>query len=148
MFILDDETEADEAPDLPTEIEPAALLAACAAEAERQAEGLRQLDAALGAALALARQPAADGDLNTGPSGAGAADGATHARALISALMSDLQKADRLRQEAEGLARALALLAGRPRSAGRVKADQVRSCTPVVALQNRLLVPPAYGQGR
>ena len=109
---------------LPAEIEPAALLAACAAEAGRQAEGLRQLDAALGAALVLAQRPAAD---------------PAEARVLISALAADLQQADRLRQEAEGLARALALLSDRPKGAGRLTADQVRGCTPILALQRRLL---------
>lgn len=128
MFFDDDHDHAVEHIDLPSEVDPATLLAACAAEAERQAEGLRDLDAALGAALVMARRPIGD---------------ATDARALMSALAADLQKADRLRQEAEGLARALALLAGRPKSAGNLKAEQVRGCTPILALQHRLLAPPA-----
>lgn len=124
MFVEEADTIHVDDDALPVEVEPAALLAACATEAERQANGLRQLDAALGAALALAQRPAAD-----------PAEG----RALISALASDLQQADRLRQEAEGLARALALLANRPKGAGCLPADQVRGCTPILALQRRLL---------
>lgn len=129
MFVDDDHDTPPEDIALPVEIEAASLLAACAAEAERQSEGLRQLDAALGAALVLAQRPVGSPH---GPN-------ATESRALISALAADLQQADRLRQEAEGLARALALLANRPKGAGRLTADQIRRCTPILALQRRLL---------
>lgn len=130
MFIDDDPLDAAETVTPTDEIGAGALLAACVAEAERQAAALHQLDAALGAALVMARRPPGN-----------AVDGA----ALISALAADLQQADRLRQESEGLARALALLARLPPPSGTVRADEVRRCTPFVALQQRLLSPPGRG---
>ena len=61
--------------------------------------------------------------------------------ALVPALVADLQLADQIRQEAEGLAKVLALLAGRGDDDGWFSAAQVRACTPVSALQRRLLAP-------
>lgn len=135
MFVEDDHGPPLQESDLPVKVDPTALLAACAAEAARLATGLRQLDAALGAALVLAQRPNGPAP----PPGTGAGADASEARTLISALASDLQQADRLRQEADGLAQTLSLLVNRPKSAGPLTADQVRGCTPVLDLQRRLL---------
>ena len=118
---------------LPPEVSAAALLAACAAEAQRQAEGLRKLDSALGEALAYARSRTR-----------GEAGEAT----LLTALAAELQQADSLRQLAEGLARVLALLAETGIGEGQVTAQDVLACTPVRALQDRLLLPAGHGPAR
>ncbi|OYU19954.1 MAG: hypothetical protein CFE34_02415 [Rhodobacteraceae bacterium PARR1] len=107
---------------LPADVRADDLLATCAAEAARQAQALHRLDAALGQTLAMVRAAAGQADAG-----------------LVSALTADLQQADQLRQEAEGLAQALALLASLPRRPHLLTADQVRACTPIVALQRRLL---------
>lgn len=112
---------------LPVDIDAPALLSACAAEAERQADGLRKLDAALGEALAYARSKSS---------------GEARESTLLSALAADLQQADSLRQLAEGLARVLALLAENGPGNDRVTARDILACTPIRALQDRLLMPP------
>lgn len=128
-MLFDDDPGGVAAPDpMPLHVTADALLAACATEAAGQAQALHRLDAALGRAVTLARN--------------GAGDGA----ALVAALTADLQHADRLRQEAEGLARALTLLAAVPMHDHHLTADQVRGCTPVVALQRRLLAGHKAGQ--
>ncbi|MEI6800833.1 MAG: hypothetical protein WCO04_16710 [Pseudomonadota bacterium] len=125
-MLFDDDPGGVSTPDpMPPHVTADALLAACAHEAAGQAQALHRLDAALGRAVAMARN--------------GMGDGA----ALIAALTADLQNADRLRQEAEGLARALNLLATVQMRDHRLTVDQVRGCTPFVALQRRLLA----GQG-
>ena len=123
MFVVEEQTPRTAADPPPEEMTAAALLSACAREAMRQADGLRRLDAALGAALALARPPTG---VEVGP--------------LVTALTADLQQADRLRQEVEGLARTLALLSSVSTCEGVVSAAQIRGCTPVAELQNRLLL--------
>ncbi|WP_235933408.1 hypothetical protein [Paragemmobacter ruber] len=156
MFVEDGAGPTEEPFDAPQEIAPAVLLAACAAEAERQAADLRKLDAALGAALIAARRQSGAGGGKWPPdwtadepggeegaksSGRATDGGAPEAAALVPALVADLQLADQIRQEAEGLAKVLALLAGRGDSDGCLSAAQVRACTPVSALQRRLLAP-------
>lgn len=156
MFVEDGAGPTEEPFDTPEEVAPSVLLAACAAEAERQAADLRKLDAALGAALIAARRQSGAG-FGCQPSDAGARDrggaggAAPSGRAvqgpsleepgLVPALVADLQLADQIRQEAEGLAKVLALLAGRREGDGWFSAAQVRACTPVSALQRRLLAP-------
>lgn len=121
MLFDDDPGGASATDPLPTHVTADALLGACAREAAGQAQAIHQLDAALGRAVTMVRGQAGD------------------RAALIAALTADLQQADRLRQEAEGLARALRLLATVPMHDHRLTADQVRGCTPFVALQMRLL---------
>ncbi len=104
----------------PPDVTAGDLLATCAAEAARQAQALHRLDTALAQTMAV---------LRAGPGEA----------AVIRNLTAELQQADQVRQEAEGLARALALLARLPPRPERLSADQVRACTPFVALQRRFL---------
>lgn len=146
MFVDDGHDKAEDATCDPGEVAVPALLAACASEAERQAEGLRQLDAALGAALVAARRQTDprremrlhDGQFRDG----GVLQGQElDERALVSALTADLQTTDRLRQEAEGLARILALIAGKPDRAGFLSTAEIRACTPLSAMRRRLLLP-------
>lgn len=115
---------------LPTRIGAADLLAACAAEAGRQAATMSELDTALGTALQMLRAMIASGEEGRGRA------------TLVSALIADLQMADRLRQESEGLARALEMLAGLSSLNDQVPAEDIRACTPFAALQERLLAPP------
>lgn len=221
MFLEDGPETSEEIAVFPTEVPVRVLLGACAVEAERQADGLRALDAAIGAALSevqrqlgvhpvgqdAANRPqddearcsrAAGGEAREGRStdsgrrggvvvlapslldlqsgqkpmqdghhwdekersertGQGqAAQGQTlqgqitlgqtalgqiSGRSRLPALIVDLQMADRMRQEAEGLARVLALLAQQEEGAGPVCAADIRACTPIAALQRRLLSP-------
>jgi hypothetical protein len=62
-----------------------------------------------------------------------------HASGLITALMRDLQKADLMRQEMEGLSRALALLVSVPALNSVLPARSICACTPLLAMQQRLL---------
>ena len=120
MFVDDQTADEPDVPYAPCQIDARQLLRACAAEAERQAAGMTQLDAALGTAVAMARQQ-------------------TQAAALVSALMTDLQKADLMRQELEGLSRALALVIAVPTLTTMVPAQSIEGCTPLLAMQQRLL---------
>lgn len=120
MFVDDSHDVEPEPLPVTTETDARRLLLACAAEAERQAAGMQQLDAALGAAVTMARHPA-------------------NAAALVSVLMTDLQKADLMRQELEGLSRALALLVAAPTPNTVLAAGSIRACTPLLAMQQRLL---------
>jgi hypothetical protein len=128
MFVDDHPSGEPEAQDAPSETDARQLLLACAAEAERQAAGMQQLDAALGAAVAMARDPAM-------------------ASTLVSALMTDLQKADLMRQELDGLSRALALLVAVPTLNTVVPANGIFGCTPLLAMQQRLLRSGKRGLG-
>jgi len=120
MFVDGDTTEEPEIFCAMSQTNARQLLLACVAEAQRQAAGMAQLDAALGAAVAMARHPA-------------------NATALVSALMTDLQKADLMRQELEGLSRALSLLVAVPTLNTVVSARGIQGCTPLLAMQQRLL---------
>lgn len=130
IFIGDDATgpsedrPADAAGRVASEIAVADLFAACSDELRRQALALGRLDAALGEALlAIRRQP----------------PGADPGGPVSPALLSELQQADRLRQEAEGLARVLDLIVGGATLSGTVPSDRVRACSPLADLQDRLL---------
>ena len=94
------------------------LLVACAAEAGRIARAAERLDASFGAMLS---RLAADADAATG------------------ALAQDLQDTDRIRQELAGLARALDLAVTAGSLSAPLAAAQVRACTPLGHLQERLL---------
>ena len=107
--------------DLPRHISARDLLAACAAELNRQAAALADLDAALGAVL-LSAPCAAKG------------------RAPVRGQdMAALQQTDRIRQEMEGLARALALVLKAGSLSDALGGDEIAACTPVAALRDRLL---------
>lgn len=101
------------------DIAMADLLSACAVELRRQAVAMGALDAALGGILDLWR--------------------AGEARALHPALLRDLQKADHLRQESEGLARVLDLLVQAGPSCTAIRSAAIRACTPLLDQQDRLL---------
>lgn len=125
-MILDEAEEyAPAARDLPDTIATGDLLAACAVEAARQAQAFGGLDSSLSKAVALLR--------------AAMSDKSQIDRSSLSVLIRDLQMADRLRQESEGLARTLALLAATPASMDRVSAADLRACTVLQALHLRLL---------
>jgi hypothetical protein len=127
-MLFDDDPGGAAPPDpLPSHVSADVLLVACARVAAGQAQALNRLDAALGLAVTMARHGVGD-----------SAD-------LIAALTADLQQTDRLRQEAEGLARALHLLATVPMQGHQLTADQVRGCTPVASLQRRLLAGNGAG---
>lgn len=122
MIVFDGEPEMSSSS--PDEIRARALLAICAVEMRRQAQALAELDVALGVLLQVLRAPSAL------PSGDGA---------LPSSVMRDLQRADHARQEVAGLAKALDLLVGVGSLDEAIPSDLIRACSPVIALQNRLL---------
>lgn len=113
---------------LPESILARKLLSACAAEMRYQSAAMNALDIALGEMLLSLRQ---------------AADGAGGEPRLPSALLRHLQRADHTRQEVEGIAQALSLLASTGSLDDILPSDLVRDCSPVVALQRRLLAPDA-----
>jgi hypothetical protein len=120
-MILDDPDDAGSPErDLPDSIAAGALLAACAIEAARQAQAFGTLDRSLGQAVGLLRAAMA-GNPEVDPAG-------------LSALIRDLQMADGLRQDSEGLARAIALVSGSSALTDRVSAEDLRACTVVHAL--------------
>jgi hypothetical protein len=123
MIIFDTDPCEPEAPPFPPDIPAATLLRSCALEAERQARLLGELDSTLGAAIL----------------GLGTAPDADRIARLRSVMITDLQIADRLRQESEGLAHALDLVAAAPSLSDRVKVDALLARIPNAALRNRLL---------
>lgn len=88
------------------------LVSACAAEARRHADALHHLDTAVGTAL----------------SGGG---GALDHRAL--------QTLDLLRQEADGIARLLALASDMPSPDAIIASDAIARCVPLAAQRARLV---------
>lgn len=88
------------------------VLSACVAEAERHANAISQMDRAIGAAL---------------ENGSGAIDAQT------------LQTLDLLRQEAEGLARALNLATSMPSPDTVIDAEAMTRCVPVAAQRARFM---------
>ena len=124
MFIDDDPRDALAATDMPTRITARDLLLACASEAWRQSAAAARLDAVLGASLGAMRS-----------SGSAVSDRPE----ALAPLAGELQKADLLRQELEGLARTLALLANVRSFSASLTAEQVRLCAPLGELQGRLL---------
>ncbi|MGP9806154.1 hypothetical protein [Paracoccus sp. NSM] len=88
---------------------------------DRQAAAIADLDTALGGALlALRKAP------GTGP-------------ALSGHDITALQRADRIRQEVDGVARALGLILKAGSLTATLEGRHVRACTPVAALQDRLM---------
>ena len=112
-------------PDAPVSLPPdqdiamADLLSACASELRHQAIAMATLDTALGGILDLWR--------------------AGERRDLHPALLRDLQRADHLRQETEGLARVLDMLVQAGPSTDPIRSAAIRACTPLLAQQDRLL---------
>lgn len=113
-------------PDAPADRGIAAqdLLFACATEMRRQAAEMAALDAALGRLLEL---------WNGSASQPGAQPG------LLPSHLRDLQKADQLRQESEGLATILDLLAQAGGSLTTIRFEAIRAGTPLRDQQTRLL---------
>lgn len=122
MFI-DEPAPSDPDGTTVTAIPARLLLASCAREAARQARQIALMDEAFGTALAPARS---------------GGQGTPNSDALFHALRSRLQEIDRLRQEAQGLADVLHLLAAAPTETD-VPTDRIRACTPLVALRDRLV---------
>jgi hypothetical protein len=133
MFIDDDHDEPFVAALCTPEVDVHHLLAACAAEALRQAKAVARLDDALGATLTNAAFPSdlASSDPATSP-------GPRAAPQAISAL----QHADLVRQEMNGLARALDLVVEFTSLGVKIPVQRVRDCTPLRGLQQRLISPP------
>lgn len=134
MFI-DEDPSSPPAVAVPAALPARDLLAACAAEAERQAGIAARIDAALGAALAAVRQAA--GGSSAAPSPAAAA--------ALAAGAADLQRADLMRQELAGLASALALLARHDSLETEIPILDILDCTPLGALRQRLLYAEPQG---
>lgn len=127
MFI-EDLGLADHPPcDDEEEVTAAAVLRSCAEEATRQAGAIARMDEAFGLALMAGQSTELD------VPGPGPGPGMTRT------LAASLQQVDRLRQEAEGLARVLSLLAQLPPRRTTLLPAELRACTPLVALQHRLL---------
>lgn len=116
----------------PSEIMARDLLANCASELRRQAGAMQSLDAALGTVLDLCRKALspAEADVQT-----------------IAGLRKDLQMADQLRQEVEGVAEALDLLVRVESLAAAIRSDAVFACTPLRDLQCRFLLEPSLISG-
>lgn len=125
MIFVGDDAEWLRPAAVPSEIMARDLLANCASELRRQAGAMRSLDAALGAVLNLCRA---------------ALDPAEADAQMIAGLRMDLQMADQLRQEGEGVAKALDLLAGVESLAAAIRSDAVCACTPLRDLQDRLML--------
>lgn len=123
MFIDEDPAPHPAHDSSGAEVGVAPLLIACAAEATRQAAEVARMDEGFGLALEASRRD-----------GAG-----MPAPALGRELAASLQQIDRLRQETQGLARVLTLLARVTDRRGMLPVADVRACTPLVALQHRLL---------
>ena len=100
------------------------LLFACATEMRRQAADMATLDAALGRLLELWNRSASQPGAQSG---------------LLPSLLRDLQKADQLRQEIEGLAAILDLLAQAGGSPATIQFEAIRAGTPLRDQQTRLL---------
>lgn len=128
MIFVGDDAEWRRPAAAPSEITARDLLANCASELRRQAGAMQSLDAALGAILNLCRNA-------LGPAEADAQ--------MIAGLRTDLQMADQLRQEVEGVAKALDLLVGVESLAAAIRSDAVCACTPLMDLQNRFLLEPS-----
>ena len=109
---------------MPSEVTAQELLVACAAAMRRQAEGMGKMDVALGRVLEHLRAQA----VSTGA-----------ASPIFTDVLVDLQRADQLRQEAEGLAKVLELVVRFGTVEGLVPTDALRACTPLAELQERLL---------
>lgn len=113
MFEDDGTPDPAPTPTVPTASSVQDLLAACAAEAKRQAAAMEDLDGFVGAILMC---------------GAEAAD------------PKALQRLDLLRQEADGLARVLQLVASLTEHGTMVDGTAVTACLPLAAQRARISV--------
>lgn len=121
IFVGDDENSSQAPQKAHRETSARDLLATCVKEMSRQAAAIADLDAALGDVLmALRHAPGAN-------------------PALSGRDITALQGADRIRQEIEGIARALELILKAGSLNAGIEGRHVRSCTPVAALQDRLM---------
>lgn len=120
MIIDDPYSEQSDDGQGPTQVIARRLLFACIKEAERLALSMKDLDRTLGSKIAITHQPEKVAD-------------------FVRNLSSDLQKADIIRQELEGLSRALDLLWDVETLDDRISNDSICCCTPLVDMQRRLL---------
>ena len=123
MIFIGGTPSVERSGDMPSEVTTQDLLVACAAAMRRQADAMGKMDVALGKVLEHLRRPAL-------PTGAAAS--------ICGSLMRDLQRADRIRQEAEGLAKVLEVVACSGTVEGSIPTDALRGCTPLAELQARL----------
>lgn len=128
MIFVANDTETAAPAETPSEIVARDLLAACASEMRRQAGAMASLDTALGGVLEIFR---------------GSSDPAGAKAQMTPALLAELQCADQLRQEMDGVARVLELLAGLESLILAVRSETVCACTPLTDLRGRLL----FGSG-
>jgi hypothetical protein len=124
MIVVANDTETVALAKTPSEIVARDLLAACASEMRRQAGAMASLDTALGGVLDMFR---------------GSSDPAGAKAQMSPALLAELQRADQLRQEMDGVARVLELLAGVESLILAVGSETVCACTPLTDLRGRLL---------
>ncbi len=120
MIIDDPHSEQSDDCQGPTQVIARRLLFACIKESERQALSMKDLDRTLGSTIAIAHQPEKVAD-------------------FFRNLSSDLQKADIIRQELEGLSRVLDLLWNVETLDDRISNDRIYCCTPLVDMRRRLL---------
>lgn len=124
MIFVANDTETAAPAETPSEIVARDLLAACASEMRRQAGAMASLDTALGGVLEILR---------------GSSDPAGAKAQMTPALLAELQCADQLRQEMDGVARVLELLAGVESLILAIGSETVCACTPLTDLRRRLL---------
>lgn len=133
MIVIGNEADTARPVAAPSYIIARDLLATCASEIRRQAAAMQSLDTALGAVLDMYRHaPSRKMD---------------EKKHMTATLIADLQRADRLRQEVEGVARALDLLVAAESLATVIASDSVRDCTPLMDLQDRLLPQSCLAPG-
>lgn len=128
-MIFEGTEDEDAPPPLPDIVSGRDLLAACAAEVSRQAAAFAALDRTMGKVLGLVQLSAAAN------------------REIVSGLLHEMQGIDRLRQECEGLARTMAVLAVLPSLSSPVQARDVLELAAVGDLQRRLLSQRSVASG-
>lgn len=104
----------------PTHVVARDLLLACIAEAERHAFFMKELDLVLGAAFGADRRSASVSD-------------------FVKEFSMELQKADIIRQELEGLSSLLKLLESVATLEDSISYDRIQLCSPLADMQRRLL---------
>lgn len=114
-------------------LETSALLRACAAEATRLAAAMTSLDAAIAACLGPAMERAATSHRPADPGGPVA----------MPPVADTLQRVDLLRQELDGLARALAIATGQVACRSEIEPATVGAALPLAAQRKRLLASDA-----
>lgn len=104
----------------PTHFVARDLLLACVAEAERHAFFLKELDSVLGAAFGVDRRSASVSE-------------------FVKEFSLELQRADIIRQELEGLSSLLKLLQGIATLEDTIPYDRIQCCSPLADMQRRIL---------